>query len=236
MINSAHTQAFFLETVACGLSQARLDGYKRYSGDSDFDCLLRYLWNSKLSESLYILLQNLEVALRNRMHDALTLYYRTEYWFDRPSLLREYQQNQVMEAKRKVRDPRAPAGKIVAELSFGFWAALIAKKYAASLVPALLRFCFSQVDRPYRQQQYLANVLDGLRQLRNRIFHHEPVWYYQDLPEKHRDALQLILWLSPELFRMSYRLSRFREIYSQGTFPYKTTVKGAMQPSRIFSW
>lgn len=230
-------QALFLEAVKLSLSEARLDGYKRYQGDTDFDCLLRYLWNSKLSESLYVPLQNLEVVLRNRIHDSLSDHYGTELWFDQRRLLGAYQPQQVRQARSKFSGgDRNNAGKIVAELSFGFWSALVNRRYSATLVPILLRDCFQNVSPAYRNRGYIASTLDGLRMLRNRIFHHEPIWYYRDLPIKLRDTMQFIFWLSPELFRITNQLTNFHEIHSQGTLPYKKLVSNALNAGRLFRY
>jgi len=230
-------QAIFLEAIKLGLSEARLNGYKRYSGDSDFDCLLRYLWNSKLSESFYVPLQNLEVVLRNRIHDSLTDHYKTKLWFDRPHLLGGYQPKQLGQARKKLKKvDRNNADKIVAELNFGFWSALANKRYSATLVPVMLRDCFKQVTPIYRKRFYLASVLDNLRLFRNRVFHHEPIWYYKDLPDKHRNTMQLIFWLSPELFRITNQMTSFHAVYSKGTLPYKEIALTALTPGRLFSY
>lgn len=230
-------QALFLEAIKLSLSEARLDGYKRYSGDTDFDCLLRYLWNSKLSESFYVPLQNLEVILRNRIHDSLTDHYGTEFWFDRHGLLGGCQPKQVSQAKGKVpAREHGNAGKIVAELNFGFWSALVVRRYSATLVPVLLGDCFKKVTPAYRNRAYVASALNGLRLLRNRVSHHEPIWYYQDLAEKFNDTMQFIFWLSPELFRVTNQMTNFHEIYSKGTLPYKEIVLNALSPGRLFRY
>lgn len=74
-------------------------------------------------------------------------------------------------------------GRVVAELSFGFWWSLLAEEYNRTLWQPCLREAFTQVRR-----QRLHAAVDELRQLRNRIAHHEPV-HDRDL---HRDYAQLL--------------------------------------------
>lgn len=214
----------FIEGV---LSEERLRAYRRYPGDTDVDAVLRYLWNTELSASFYAPLQHLEVALRNAMHEALTVKYGTEFWFDTPELLHAFQVEQVDKARRKIGLPVGyGAGKIIAELEFGFWTALLHKKYAPSLVPVLMKDAFRCVEKGCRTREFLSEALNKARMLRNRIFHHEPIWYFRDLPDQHMMILQLILWVSPSLFRIALLTDRFSCVYKAGTHPFHVGVLG----------
>lgn len=62
-------------------------------------------------------------------------------------------------------------GKVVAELSFGFWWSLLADEYNRTLWEPCLRHAF---DGRVRRRR-LHRELDELRRLRNRIAHHEPI-------------------------------------------------------------
>jgi len=63
-------------------------------------------------------------------------------------------------------------GKVVAELSFGFWRFLLARRYTASLWPAL-RPGFPYL--PSADRRELEAPVTRLHQLRNRVAHHEPL-------------------------------------------------------------
>ena len=52
-------------------SENRLSSYKYSSSDTDSVALERYLYNIELSKSLYPLLSILEIALRNRINEAI---------------------------------------------------------------------------------------------------------------------------------------------------------------------
>jgi len=74
-------------------------------------------------------LQNLEVVLRNRIHDALSDRYGTELLFDQSGLLGAHQPRQVRQARNKLSGrARNNSGKIVAELNFGFRSALVNRR------------------------------------------------------------------------------------------------------------
>jgi hypothetical protein len=217
-------QGLFTQLVAESLSEERLSAY-RYSGETHFDALLRYMWNAELGAALYTPLQHLEIALRNAMHQTLASHYGSALWFD-GNCLTKYQTGQVAKARGKLQpEDHKRAGKIVAELEFGFWTALFYKSYAASLVPVLLNGAFGNVVKPYRDRGYLAAELNNIRKFRNRVFHHEPIWKRLDiLRKRYSSIMQLLLWLNPSLFEVARITDRFPEVYRQGTAPYKSSL------------
>ncbi len=218
-------QELFSVFIEDSLSTERLEAYRRYPGERSFDALLRYLWNTELCASFYPLLQHLEVALRNAMHAALSKKYTNDRWFDTTGLLDRFQSDQIAKAKDKIkrRKERETPGKVVAELEFGFWTALLYPTYKNSLVPPLMKEAFSGVAQIPRKTKrgYISNSLNEIRMFRNRIFHHEPVWYFDDLHKKHNLILQFILWLNPSLFKVTLLMDRFPDVYGAGTLPFK---------------
>ena len=96
------------------------------------------------------------------------------------------------------------SGKIIAELSFGFWVALLNKNYHRALWMNCLERAFPNYEGKRRD---LYMDLDRLRKLRNRIAHHEPI-YKRDL---HRDQNLICLILghiNPEVEKLLRNLSR----------------------------
>lgn len=49
--------------------------------------------------------------------------------------------------------------------------------------------------------------------MRNRIFHHEPIWYWQDLPQQHERALEAISWIEPAVKDLVMTVDRSPPIY-----------------------
>jgi hypothetical protein len=72
---------------------------------------------------LYGLLHGLEVAVRNAEHHSLTIGYGTSAWYDLAPLS-QYWQDQLGRAKAQPGVAGNP-GKVVAEITFGFWVDLL---------------------------------------------------------------------------------------------------------------
>ena len=164
-----------------------------------------YLWNAALGGAFHGPLQALEVSLRNAVHDIMTDSHG-EFWFDNPRLLRKNEQARVGWATKKIRKQRT-SGRVVAELSFGFWVALFSKTYDHGLWRADLHHVFT----PQPNRRELHNQLDRLRTLRNRIAHHEPI-LQRDLRVDHEKILWILEMLSPETAAWVAHHSRVIEV------------------------
>jgi len=203
-------------------SQERLDGYLRHThcNNSRDEALITYSWNIKLSQALYPALQILEIALRNSLHDILTETQQTAQWFELPSLLRPKEKSQVTQAKDSLQKENKPAepGRIVAELSFGFWTSLFDVRYEHDQIlwPKLLKPVFPFLPKGQRTRNYLSRELNRIRQLRNRVFHYEPIWHWKDLPQQHASIKNLISGLHQPASRYLTLLDMFEEIHING--------------------
>lgn len=127
-----------------GISHERLEAYRRDSNEADIELMARYLWNIALCESLYPVLQNLEITLRNSIHQSATTYFKNNFWFDNPAILNTQQQSSVAEAKDKLRrcGKTISDGRVIAELTFGFWTSLFNLYYEQILWTHLLKLTF----------------------------------------------------------------------------------------------
>ena len=80
-----------------------------------------YLWNTQLTKTYLADIEHLEVLLRNCIHTALTIRYG-ERWFDNTRIaFSNAAGKSIRKAKNRAGGREAPPGKIIAELSFGFW-------------------------------------------------------------------------------------------------------------------
>ena len=98
-----------------------------WAGNNQERALYLYGLNTAISESLYTPLQMLEVTMRNRFHMILSESLGDE-WFERPEFFANRRQiDQLEKAKEKIRKAGKPlsVGRIVAELTLGFWTALV---------------------------------------------------------------------------------------------------------------
>ncbi len=155
------------------ISPTRFSTYRQHVG-SDAEALQIYTWNTAAAAALYGPLQTLEVTLRNAVHDALCQTHGSA-WFDNGQLLRQAEQGKGEAAVQQLHDfgKKPTAGRVIAELPFGFWVALFANAYDTTIWRTDLHRIFSP---RVSSRRGLHDALDRLRTLRNRIAHHEPIF------------------------------------------------------------
>jgi hypothetical protein len=197
------------------LSQVRLEAY-RPAGASDLEMLTNYFWNIDLAEGLVPSLHGIELALRNTIHTGLTNLHGTEMWFRQPGLLDSWHTTEFNKAHSRVaKNPPVTAGKLVAELNFGFWTGLLGGSYEQPLWKpngyALLRAAFPHVAT---SRKNIYGRLTAIRELRNRVFHHEAIWHRPNLGGEHNDIHQAINWISPALHRAIHSVDNFPRNYA----------------------
>lgn len=242
-----------LPNIRRALSDQRLDAYRIQTSQDELDLLARYAWNMDLGSSLYIPLQILEVVLRNTLHSALTQHYRgNERWYQ----LNHAFQNQktwdkAQEATRQVAKVTSLSsaealGRVIAQLDFGFWTTLLTSQYGrpksasrnwTPLWPRLVPIAFPNFPNPSntgRDRAILAERFDNIRQLRNRVSHHEPIWKGRPDPrsqgrvmlnDQYNEILEAVEWVSPDSVYVVRRLSNFPSIYAQGPVPYRKQLE-----------
>lgn len=64
-----------------------------------------------------------------------------------------------------------------------------------------------------------------IKTLRNRVFHHEPIWYVPDLSKQHTEILHAIGWINPRKRAYVEIIDRFEEIYKLGWRHYRDEVE-----------
>ncbi len=221
-------QHLFYHQVEALFSSERLAAYAVSQGGAAPDpcaTLARYLLNMALCESLYSPLQIAEVALRNAIHQHLTHLFGREDWYDDPSFqLTVWAADEVGKAKAKITKTRKPvtAGRVVAELQFGFWTSLFEAHYEqrTRFLPGGIKAVFRHLPKSLHHRKDRKNDLENIRQLRNRVFHHERIVHWQDLDVRHERLLEVIGWISPALRQMAEALDRFKAVRAGGLKPW----------------
>lgn len=229
MTTAAQLRTF--SSITRCLSAERMAAY-RPGAAGDEDALARYLWNTALCEALYPSLHFLEVGLRNVVFEAGANVYPASSvgcWLERPGILCEEERRLVRAAiKRLKRRGKPPeTGRLIAELTFGFWTALFDVRYERSrmLWPRLFsQKIFSQAPRSQRSRKALSPLLNRVRHLRNRAFHHEPIWHWGDLAHQHVLVVDLLRWIAPELQATVASIDRFAHVHRKGVAPFRRRV------------
>ncbi|HJU19581.1 MAG TPA: hypothetical protein VJ770_24265 [Stellaceae bacterium] len=195
------------------LSLERFSRYLAWAGGDRTRAIALYTLNAKLSESLYIPLQMLEVALRNRIHAVMT-EARHEQWFHDAGVLQgKWQTDQLAKAIEDIRgEGREPMpGRVVAALTFSFWTAMFGREYETLWQTTLHRVASRPDGKGLRRKDF-SGPLAPIRALRNRIAHHEPILQW-DLPKHYNNVVKLIGWLSSPAAEWCTAHSRFPEVY-----------------------
>lgn len=139
--------------------------------------------------------------------------------------------------------PLPPIDKHVAALTLGFWVALFGRPYrrmlwsnlvATATQPArrnLLPDVFPKATRAQRQQIDMHDRLRRIRDFRNRVSHHEPIWNWEkraegiaNVEEQYQEILRVIGWISPASAALLGMVDTFPATYAHGHQHYLATI------------
>lgn len=215
------------------VSPARLDRYRPASRDA-LETVVAYLYNVALSEALLQGIAAVEIALRNSIHNVFTAHFGMEQWFWaglRKEDLKIVNERWIKLASQLKQPP--PAGKVIAELTFGFWPFLFDNRYqnfwwanGEALLKAV--FPFLPMNVPPHQKIGRANVYERLSlfaELRNRVMHHEPILYGLPRPNLgvpppvvpvntiHTQIIETLGWIAPEHVLTLGFVDRFPDVF-----------------------
>jgi hypothetical protein len=198
MTKSGVTDPARLPGLPAIIATDRFGTYLRACAGDAGRAIRLYCWNVEVAAAMWGPLHVLEVAVRNALHSQLAVHTGHEDWWERVRL--DYpQRDQIETAQRVVRASHGGAAKVghsVAELSLGFWTALLANRYHARLWMPALQHAFPHRPGAVRRGNIHAR-LESVRMLRNRIAHHEPIFAWP-LDRAHADILAVLGYLSLE--------------------------------------
>lgn len=198
-----YTQATW-KALEDAFSTDRLVLYRRYT-NSDEQAFELHSWNTKLGATVNQSIQCFELLLRNHCNLHLARIYGRPDWYEsfpgktNPDYQRwRYFYEEVQTAKDRVRNRNNPPC-IVAGLTFGFWFGLFTKRVERDFWLRGLKDVFSH--RPAkRDRKEISDALKRVKELRNRIAHHEPI-FHRDMVEAERLIVELASSICPETAR-----------------------------------
>lgn len=197
------------------LSPGRLGRYVAQTAGDRPRALALYEWNTQLGCALQHDLGHLEVALRNAYDAAAVVHWPGPgHWLaddaDRlfAPLLRtrksggvkrqvdtNWRQREIVaKAVREAGGPRATPGKVVAQLSLGFWRYLTSSAHEKTLWVPMLHHAYP----PGTRRADVDDRIGRLHDVRNRIAHHEHL-LDRNVAALHDDLLHIARQLLPEL-------------------------------------
>lgn len=161
-----------------------------HSISDEYREVMFYMHVQKIYSHFFIPVQVLEVTLRNRIHNAMSIHYRTESWFElllaekfcsyvTEKVFKDTKKNALKDFKKysrqKIPDRVIRPEDYVGRLNFGYWVELLQAQYRQTL------FWQTKTDMvfPYRANTKIGPIYDSMKRvksIRNRLYHYEPLW------------------------------------------------------------
>lgn len=190
--------------IAALITRDRLSSYLTAASGDLGRALALYDWNTRASAAVLATSAMVEVIVRNTLDASLQRWADQRRagrdWLDAAPLAAQGEADVIKARERATRRGRASEvhGKVVAELSFGFWRYLLASRYLTALwIPgAHAAFPNGPADLRVRREQ-VERRLHNLMIVRNRAAHHEPI-HRRDLARDFRDGVTVAGWVHPQ--------------------------------------
>lgn len=186
------------------ISNERLQPYLKHHNDNQEKALQHYKSNILVSEAFYPLLSILEIGLRNSIDYQLTVRFNDKNWFENHEFIKivsRFQIDRISDARSNILSEKKEitSGRIISELSFGFWTSLFDTKFEMTLWKTL-RLAFPNCPKQIRKRRTMSSKFNSVRKLRNRIFHHEAItWNFDVILEYEKEILEALNWLNRDL-------------------------------------
>ena len=198
-------------------SHDRWAKYLVLANGSNDQALNLYELNSRLASALMHDIAHFEVALRNRYDAVISENHQgVTHWLLDPESpvnqplirmrggrevdLNDRNRTAISEAIRRTRQSNPSPGKIIPELSFGFWRHLTDAAHERTLWMTYLMWAFPPGTGRKDVEKHLANI----NHVRNRVSHHEFLLgdkNLQKVEESHVGLQQIVDMLLPDLAR-----------------------------------
>lgn len=158
-----------------------------------------YAWNVEVSGALWSLIAPVEVAVRNAMARELqALRSATSArarWFNHDPWFTLRQRQAIRDAKLKVRGKGLTSGRLIAQLTFGFWVSLVDPGHAQALWIPGLHQAFPNSPGGHKA---VRGKLGWVNDLRNDIAHHNRL-FDRNILRTEEELVRTAYWVDPEL-------------------------------------
>lgn len=190
------------------LSTARFQTYLTLAGNDVHKGLQLYEWNLRLSAAFMIPIAIAEVALRNAVDTALTDLYGSDWPWD-PGFIRELpnpsgtqfnpRRELISTAARHCLPKRT--GKVVADLKFVWWEKILRVRHEGTIWNHKLLDVFPNAPTSLQVttvREILREAVEDIREVRNRIAHHEPI-IMRDITTDLQRLKRIASFIGPEV-------------------------------------
>ncbi|MGW9567019.1 hypothetical protein [Prescottella equi] len=164
------------------LSAPRSSTYVTAAGGDTAKAMALYGWNARVAAALMLPSHFAEVATRNAVSDALAAVYGARWpWnttFEQslpaPKGLAYNPQRDLLQTRKR----EHTTGKVIAELKFAFWQSMFTARHDVRVWDHQILTLFPNaagITAPQLRTRIYGD-LEGIRKLRNRVAHHEPIF------------------------------------------------------------
>lgn len=225
--NSIITPLYLSDVVKC-LSPERLRPYLLFiPSNNEADALIPYDCVQLLSSLLFLPLQYFEVTLRNRIYDVLTRHYRWRSkkitlpgkpedwikWMPTNKKTQKAVQDACKTANADIQNRPVREGDIISRLPFGVWVRMLEEHPNKRDICHFWVFTQNKIFPNAKKEspQSIRSELRRIKDLRNRLFHYEPIWSYAQIPDfaqgiveirrRYGQIMRAIHWLSLDVHK-----------------------------------
>lgn len=195
-----------IRSIEAVISPNRIATYSKSLGTPNARRALNlYAWNAQVSGAFMLPQQLCEVSIRNAVSEVLTVVYGSQWPWDstfegslpNPGVGFNMRRELI---KTRSMVTRGNTDKLIPELKFVFWGKMFTKRFDGRLWQPHISRAFSGLPgsrTPKQCRSMIFNELEHVRQLRNRIAHHEPI-FQRNLHSDFNRMLTLIRWRCPK--------------------------------------
>lgn len=188
-----------IHSLPAVLSAPRFATYLAEKASDKEAALELYRWNMELSAAFFVPLQICEVSVRNSIVAAIEDTYGANWPWEKgfEISLRNPQFGASPRRDLLGLSKLPTSGKIVAELKFVFWERMFTKSHDAAVWNKQFMTVFPNADPAKTVQQLRGEGFDKLgkiRDLRNRIAHHEPI-FRRNIQDEYDRVRSIVAWI-----------------------------------------
>lgn len=220
-------------------SELRVSKYLQACNGDAQGAIAFYKYNIQASQALYPLISVLEVALRNGIDRVLIKHFSDSNWLLTKQHEFAHHHNMVYkdlqgkmhsdeffagklkktEAKLKYHGVTITHGKLLADLTFGFWV-----KFFDTSAIKLLRGAPLEafINKPHKKLALVHSHLNAIVTLRNRIAHNEPICFNSNgniclttIESYETNIIEALGWLNTDLKEWSEKINFFKPVYNR---------------------
>ena len=177
-------------------SYARISRYRKASCNNEDIAQKMYYANARIAQAFQPLISFFEVILRNQLHYAIASYFNDVQWIINQKegfmsdkslhytnkktgkkIMNDFLKKEVERSEKVLieKHRNIVAGRIIAELNFGFWNSLY-EKHHYTLLKGSPCMIFKELPTGIGRKEVNRRIKE-IRMLRNRISHNEPLCF-----------------------------------------------------------